>query len=59
VIEGLYEELKKAGHMPQDGYRARGPASVRNSVIRDWVRELGAPAAASLAGLQAVSARFA
>jgi integrase len=59
VIEGLYEDLKKAGHMPQDGYRARGPASVRNSVIRDWVRELGAPAAASLAGLQAVSARFA
>jgi integrase len=51
--------IKAAGHDLKDGYVARGPGILRNTVIADWAATLGPAQAAALAGLKPASLRAA
>ncbi|MBE7942368.1 MULTISPECIES: hypothetical protein [Ramlibacter] len=58
VIEGLYEKMRASGQLAANAYAAKGPASVRNSVIREWALKHDAATAATWAGLKRVSGRY-
>lgn len=51
--------IKEAGHNVHEGYVARGPSILRNSVIAEWAISLGAEKTAELAGLKPASLRAA
>lgn len=51
--------IKAAGHDLKDGYVARGPGILRNTVIAEWAATLGPAQAAALAGLKPASLRAA
>lgn len=53
----LVAAIEEAGHAPDDGYIARGPSILRNTVIADWAASLGPELAAQLAGLKPASLR--
>jgi integrase len=51
-VSHALEKFRKIEKMPAENYIAKGPAIVRNSVIRYWIDELGPHAAAEMAGLK-------
>lgn len=58
AIDALHEKLRACGQLAPGAYAAKGPASVRNSVIRAWALQHGASTAAERAGLKRISGRY-
>jgi integrase len=59
AIARAQKDLLASGQLKEGEYHAKGPASVRNSVIRMWALEHGAGAAAAWAGLKSIKGRHA
>jgi len=58
AIEKAHEKLLASGQQQPGTYNAKGPASVRNSVIRGWALDHGAGTAALWSGLKRVTGRY-